>query len=118
MRNFGCGARACGTTRARPARPGGSSSYGGSEVVQLQASVKRVSGLPQNMNVQSWPHATAPVLQDFCWATTPLQFQSYEPHASGIVRNCVLSNPGLAPESRSQQSPVYADRKSVVEGKR
>src|SRR5665213_2560399 len=105
MRNFAAGARARGTTRARPARPGGSSSNGEIDLVQLQASVKRV-GIPNGprLSVQAWPHATAPAEQVFCWATTPLQFQSKEPQASGMVRNCELSKPGFAPASRSQQS--------------
>ena len=55
--------------------------------------------------VQSWPQATAPLEQVFCWAMTPLQFQSKLPQASGMVRNCELSKPGFAPLSRSQQSP-------------
>jgi hypothetical protein len=57
---------------------------------QLQASVKRgISDVPPetNMRLQVWPHWTTSVGQVFCWAITPLQFQSKLPQTSGISRN-------------------------------
>ena len=45
--------------------------------------------------MQSWPQATAPVEQVFCWATTPLQFQSKLPQASGMVEKLRAVEAGI-----------------------
>ena len=56
------------------------------------------------------PHVGGPPEAQLVYlgATTPLQFQSKLPHASGNSRYVLDENPGFAPLSRSQQSPEYA----------
>ena len=41
----------------------------------------------------------------FCMVMTPSQFQSKLPQASGICKDWLELNAGLAPLSKSQQSP-------------